>query len=260
MKTISTYESNRVITISAARCLSAPYQRETDNARINTIVKHFDKNKVRPIILSYRNGRYYVIDGQHTLSVLRMLYGEDVMVTAVVVEGLTYKQEAEYYTKQYENSKKLTVRDTFKSRLEYDNKAQAIKNVCENAGFTVSISSNKAQGKGIIVAVKHLEKMYDELGRGDTYNTLCLIRDTWNGDKHSVEGNMLSGMTLFYKKYKDILDKNAFISRLGAVSPKEIMRNAKMRVMSSRQAMYAYEIYYIYNKGIKRNKLPDVIR
>lgn len=260
MKNLSkTYETNRLTVISAAKCMSAPYQRETNSSRINGIIKNFDKNKVKPIVLSFRNGVYNVVDGQHTLSALRRIYGENVMVSAVVLEGLTYEEEAEYYTKQYEGTKKLSSCDTFKSRLEYDKKAQMINNICKVVGFNVKTGNSHSNSKTIL-AIKQLEKMYDTLGSGGTHYVLTLIRDTWNYDKSSLDGNMLSGMTLFYKTYKDKIDKATFISRLSAVSPKEIMRNAKMRIMSSRQAMYAYEIYYIYNKGLKRNKLPDVIR
>ena len=76
--------------------LSAPYQREIRNNNIKEIIRKFDKNKVKPIVVSYRNGKYYVVDGQHTLTVLRMLFGENYIVTTRVLKGLTYDDEAAY--------------------------------------------------------------------------------------------------------------------------------------------------------------------
>ena len=47
------------------------YQRELNIHRVRKIVARFDPRLVNPPKVSYRNGHYYVFDGQHTVAVLR---------------------------------------------------------------------------------------------------------------------------------------------------------------------------------------------
>lgn len=60
-------------------------------------IKSLKPNKINPLLVSYRNNEYYVIDGQNTLYALRKLYGDKVVVPAIVIQGLTYEQEALLY-------------------------------------------------------------------------------------------------------------------------------------------------------------------
>ena len=47
-----------------------PYQRKIDMKFIAKCVKEFNPNKIDPVHVSYRDGKYYVIDGQHTIIIL----------------------------------------------------------------------------------------------------------------------------------------------------------------------------------------------
>ena len=60
-------------------------------------VKSLDFNKIHPLIVNYRNDKYYLIDGQNRLLALRKLYGDKVNVPTIVIRGLTYEQEALLY-------------------------------------------------------------------------------------------------------------------------------------------------------------------
>ena len=43
------------------------YQREIKNERVKRIVKDFDERIANEPKVSYRDGKYYVFDGQHTI-------------------------------------------------------------------------------------------------------------------------------------------------------------------------------------------------
>lgn len=60
---------------SAFIVIDEDYQRELDQNRVKRIVAKFNPDLVNPIKVSYRNGKYYVFDGQHTLAALKMRNG-----------------------------------------------------------------------------------------------------------------------------------------------------------------------------------------
>src|SRR5699024_11719604 len=66
------------------------YQRELNIHRVRKIAAAFDPRLLNPPKVSYRSGRYYVFDGQHTIAVLKLLNGgKDLMVRCIVYTGMT---------------------------------------------------------------------------------------------------------------------------------------------------------------------------
>ena len=57
------------------------YQREIKNQRVKRIVKDFDERIANEPKVSYRDGKYYVFDGQHTIDARKVMNdGEDLPV------------------------------------------------------------------------------------------------------------------------------------------------------------------------------------
>ena len=52
-----------------------PYQRPVDDREVDRLVREWDERLFDPLAVSYRDGRYNVIDGQHRISAMRKLYG-----------------------------------------------------------------------------------------------------------------------------------------------------------------------------------------
>lgn len=253
------YTGNQIVSVPAKVCLASHFQRPISEKSVTNIIRNFDRNKVKPIVLSKRNGKYYVVDGQHTLTALRRLFGENVVVTAIIIEELTLQQEAEYFVKQYDGSHRLTSLDMFKGRLVYEDKAQQMESVAKSHGLRIKTSGTK--GKNTIVAIRQYEKMWDKLGKNGTHKALTLIKRAWGDDLNAYDGKILSGMTMFIDVFKREIDDNIFVRNLSKVSPKEIIRNAESRRCSTKQAALATEIWFIYNKRLgAKNKLSDNIR
>lgn len=49
------------------------YQRDYNDTRVKRIVKAFDKRIANKPKLSYRDKKYYVFDGQHTIAVRKLM-------------------------------------------------------------------------------------------------------------------------------------------------------------------------------------------
>lgn len=50
-----------------------PYQRSANVVRVKKIATAFEENRMRPIDVSLRDGKYYCYDGQHRLLAYKMM-------------------------------------------------------------------------------------------------------------------------------------------------------------------------------------------
>lgn len=90
------------------------YQRKIDFARVDRIVNSFDPRLANEVKVSFREGKFYVFDGAHTLSALKRIHGEDsFMVDCKVYYGLSYEDEAYLFALQSGESKDVA----FNTRL-----------------------------------------------------------------------------------------------------------------------------------------------
>ena len=77
------------------------YQRGVERKRVELIAKDFNEYIVNEPKVSFRNGRYYVMDGQHTIEGCILLNGgEDRPILCKVYTGLTMEQEALLFAEQ----------------------------------------------------------------------------------------------------------------------------------------------------------------
>ena len=81
---------------------SQKYQRDIDQKEVAYIVSNFNPHKFGIIKVSFRDGKYYVYDGQHRIAAFKVLNGnQDGFVKCEVHYGLTYEDEAKYFAEQY---------------------------------------------------------------------------------------------------------------------------------------------------------------
>ena len=87
------------------------YQRKIDAARVERIVNSFDPRLANEVKVSFRDGKFYVFDGAHTLSALKRIHGEEAfMVDCKVYYGLSYEDEAYLFALQSGESTRIHIR------------------------------------------------------------------------------------------------------------------------------------------------------
>ena len=99
------------LTISSDQLLipRTTYQRELNEKRVHRIAAQFDERIANEPKVSCRDGRYYVFDGQHTISARKLLNGgKDLPIRCKVFYGLTQEEEALLFAQQTGASAKLT--------------------------------------------------------------------------------------------------------------------------------------------------------
>lgn len=246
--------SMEIITLPANKLLSAPYQRPVDQKKIRNIMRKFNKNKVKPIIVSYRNGSYYVVDRQHTLTVLRMMFGNKAEVCVRVIRGMTSAEEAEYYYSQYEDCTNLSPMEMLKARMESDDKAKNMSLACKDAGYL--LATEKGTERNRIACISTFEKVYDKLGNEDTNAMLKLMREVWDGDKNATSSAFLSGMGEFYRLYGDKIKPKRFVKVMSQVAAIDVLNEAARTHIAATKSDKVTSVLVDHYNYMCKTKLP----
>lgn len=233
------------------------YQREVDKGRIQQMNKQYRAELVNAIKVSYRDGKFWIFDGQHTAELLKLRNrGRDLPVECKVFYGLTWLDECELFLLQNGVSRSVSMSDRFKARFNRGDKdVVAMVNIAEKLGIRVDFT--KSKGDNRICALTTLNRVYNSLGDDDYAEMLSIIKDAWDGEAVSYSAEILKGMFIFYSTYKGQYNKKRLLTQLGKVSPSVIIREGKASTAPG-FSKYARQILNAYNYQTK-NKLPDVL-
>lgn len=235
-------------TLSTSRLTSGlPYQRPVDQRKVDKIIREWNPRKLTPVVVSFRDGKFNVVDGQHHIEAMRQKAGgRDVIVPCIIHTGMTYQEEADMYAALDTDKTPLTPRQHTKALVEAgsDPKIMEIKRLVEDGGFTWALDVQTGEPYEI-APIRALINAYQLLGGAAFSRMLALMAGAWQGTPHSLRASMLSGMALFLKTYETELSDRAFIRRMSAVGPDEIIRQG--RLDSSLSLRFARIIWENYN-------------
>lgn len=244
----------RLTVLNTGRLISGMrYQRNVEKRIVNKLVREWNPVLLTPLVVSHREGRYYLIDGQHRVAAMRRIYGGDVKTDCVVHEGMDYQQEADLYIHFDTSIKRITKRQSVKAMLESnsDTRPQIIRELLKKAGFRWALKGRNPANYYINVT-STLFRTYDILGPDGFLRLFILLADTWKGVPTSVTARMISGTTLFLKTYRDDLDDTVFSLRLRAHNPVDILLTAQMSGgPGNTPTRIAHVLLDLYNKGCR---------
>ena len=248
----------KVINTSLMR-VDLSYQQPLSQKRVERIVKNFNDRLVNPPKVSFRDGCYYIFNGQHTTAALKIVKGggKDINVKCEVYYGLTQADEAVLFALQ--NGEYVPVRINAKARALYNTGNQGmidLVNAVKEGGMEVDFSADNSTRNNYINAIGTLIKAYRVLSYKQFVDMISLIRETWGGTPESVRKEILGGMIKFYQAYSGEFNRKVFIKKLGNVHPMQILREGKM-IGSHAVTTYARIIVGYYNAKAKTNRLPD---
>lgn len=215
--------------VNTANIISSPvYQRQLSASKVDQIVRNFDRNLVNPPKLSFRNGKYYVFDGQNTTLALKQVNGgQDLNILCKVFYGLTELDETELFLQQ--NGYSSPVHSNEKLRAMYntgDLDVIEMVRACESIGVEVDFLP-RSKGANRIQAVKTLYNIYMQVGADGLKSELSIIKEAWNGTPYSLSREMLAGMNLFCVTYAGEYQRKRLVDKLKKVDPVTILREAK---------------------------------
>ena len=247
--------------LSTAKLTSGlPYQRPVETEDVDKLIAKWNPCLLTPIVVSFRDGNFNVVDGQHRIAAMRkMAGGGDVTVPCIIYTGLTYEQEAELYYMLDQTRGKLRLGHATKALVESGADAEIIdvKQRVEDAGFVWAL--DRPTGEPFeISTTRAVINAYRLLGGAAFSRMLGLIAGTWHGTPNSLKASIFSGMALFVKTYETELVDQIFIKRLSAVDPDEIIRRGKVDFSTNKAALrFARVILSKYNSQQRGGrKLP----
>lgn len=236
---------------------SQPYQRPIEKKMVEHLVKEWDARLFDPIAVSFRDGKFHVVDGQHRIIALRQMNdGKHIMVACKVYSGMTYQQEADFCYKLDKAKKRLNLSQSTNAIAESgaDAEISEIKRIVESCGFIWALRE-KGGNVGEITATRATINTYRQLGSAAFTRMMRLLRDTWHGSACSLTARLLSGLALFIKTYETEMEDKVFIAQLSRVDPEEIIRRGKLDFSTAKYALrFARVILEKYNAQRKEGK------
>lgn len=234
------------------------YQRDIDQPRVSKILAEFDPRKVNPPKLSFRDGKYYVFDGQNTIAALKARNGgKDLSVECRVYSGLTFDDEARLFEAQNGISRAVGMNDKLRSMYVRGEKtAVSIVRNAEAIGFTVDFKQGKSPHR--IVAVKALHTVLTKYGESVYTTALGIIKAAWDGSVDGLRKEIIEGVSMFCAKYNGQYDRPLLIKKLSKTLPIKLIREANISTEGGSRK-YAKRILAEYNKNLSTSRLEDVL-
>lgn len=234
---------------------SQPYQRDIDQKEVAYLVSNFDPHKFGVIKVSYRDGVYYIFDGQHRVTAFKIINGnQDGFVRCEVHYGLTYEDEAKYFADQYLGAKKVDI--VYRWRALFEAKEEPVYTIVTSVravGIEVKFTKSKAANR--IIAFKQLNDMWNKAKSEETLRILTLLKRTWETDINGFDGNIILGMREFFITYSEEIVDEIFIKQMKKVSPSTIVVEGKKDMLSKGGLNFAKVIWNKYNNGLKTKRL-----
>jgi len=196
------------------------YQRLVQN-NIKKLMRNWNDEECQALLVSYRDGYFYIMDGQH-----RYVVANVKNISHLVCEiytGLTREDEAKRFAKQNDNITRLTTYDTFKANLVYkESTDSSIKRVCDK--FNVSVKKSNAAKN--LKSVSSARNIVRNNGEKALEWILSIIADAnWEDFAQSYGGDMLEA--LYYTMQMNAGDlvgaKENLIEAMSETNPVELV-------------------------------------
>jgi hypothetical protein len=251
----------KVQTIRASRLeVDHDYQRELIAARVKAIADNLDLDALGVLIVNRRDGRLYIIDGQHRHAALLMQDFGEWEVTCQVYENLSAEEEAAIFV-EANNTRKPSAYDTFKAgRVARDSESVAIDTIVRRHGLEVSPVSRD----GTVACVSKLRQIYRAQAQGLLLDrTLGVALQAFGARAVSVDGYVLGGLSIVLQAYGDELDCAGLVQKLAKThggAPGLVGRARTLRDIrrASVDRLVAAVVVSEYNKGKRSGALPEL--
>lgn len=246
--------------IRYSQLCKAGYNRGINRAHVNEIKRDFREDMLQPAIVSFRDGKYWIIDHQHQSAAQYELNNCDpnTLIYCDVRNGLTYEQEAELYYRLNTSSKPLNFSDKLKGLIESkDSTALRFRDTVESCGYIVGGNTSNS-----LKALSRAWKIFNKTdGEKELTEILKLTNACWPGNVAGADSRIIEGVRLFLEYHSSEYDKKRFIKALSPLNPRDIIHKSKTyyKQMDSKAFTQPYCTYTMlitsYNAGLKY-KLP----
>ena len=180
----------------------AKYQRLLRMGKVARIAANFSEYIANEPKVSYRDGRYFVFDGQNTIEARKTCNGgRDLPIRCKVFYGHSKEHEALLFAVQTGISSELTAGEQLRAKLvAHEENACDFAAVTENTGVRFALDGIRAPWK--IYCIRSAYYIYKSYGAALYREMLSILVDVWDGDSDSFLSGILHGMARFLALYQ----------------------------------------------------------
>jgi hypothetical protein len=236
-------------------------QREFRKGHGDHLAANLDLNKLGFMIMNWRDGWYWVVDGQHRLyALLQWGFAPDDVVDCEVYENLTDAEMADMFLGR-SDVRLISAFDKFLVAVTAGRKRETdILRAVETQGCKIS---RRATDLNSVSAVSALGKVYDRNNDVVLGQVIRTLRDGFGGDASAYDAQLIEATGLIFNRYNGKTNERDLAARL-AETPHGVhglLRRAESqreRTGNQKAQCLAAVIVEIYNKGVQRAKrLPS---
>lgn len=233
------------------------YQRELSMEKVHRIVKNFDEHIANEPKVSFRNGHYYVFDGQHTIAARKSRnHGKDLMIKCKVYFGMTESDEATLFAQQTGESSKLTAGAKIRALIYAgDPVAVSFQKATEAVGLRLDYSEEL--GRKRIACVSTAFKIFQKIGTEEYQEVLKILLEAWDGEPNTFRKENMLGLSQFIDLYKGEYNRKRLVKKLREKDPQKIYRDAAATGNAfPASKKYLMQVFLIYNGSSAKTALP----
>lgn len=204
------------------------YQRtETfDVVRANKIARDFHKSELDPIHISYRDGKFWIVDGQHRVYGFVLL---DRKYITGRMDTMTFAEEVKAFMHQHED-KKLSPFDLYKAGLAIGDPVDtALKDLTEKYDVEVAVTRSH-KGSSKLQSITTAKGIIDVDGIDTLEWIFQLIKDVkWEHENGAYSSQILRAMRSVYTRYSKEMDQvyPTLVDYLHGLTPSTLLYAAK---------------------------------
>lgn len=228
--------------VEAAKGDKDGYQRRLDVKHVRDLAARWDDSKCGIVVLAYRNGRFYVLDGQHRVEAAKMIGIE--RLYCQICDGMTYEKSAERFAQQGENTKRLTGGERIVAAAEADPKSPeaVVRRVCNK--YNVIVNRRYPTERGALGGAACAVDIAKFNGEGMLCNIFALIDEfDWHMRDKAYSKIVLSALRNVINVYGFEEIRHKLIRACHGHTPNEVINKAQGENVAAKGQIEALTAY-----------------
>lgn len=233
------------------------YQRPLQSDEVKEIIAEYNPYLHNEPKVSFRDGKYFVFDGQHALvALLEINGGKHFPILCKVYYGMSEQEEAKIFSMQTGAGRKLTPADRIRAEL-YAQDIASLKFRDATLKTGVSFEHSGASNPCNLRCINTARAEYERVGEKIYTEALDIMVEAWTGCRSAFKADVLKAMVAFVNEYSGKYSRERLIARLKAEDPESIYRAIRSDFDTPVELRYITPIVKIYNGNSTLNALDN---